>query len=60
MAHYTYECSKCGEQEIEHSIKLDALKVCPKCGSLEFKRLIGKNTGFELKGNGWAKDNYEK
>jgi putative FmdB family regulatory protein len=30
---------------------------CPKCGSTEKERVIG-GTSFQLKGDGWARDNY--
>jgi len=60
MPSYTYECSKCGSFDIEHSIKLDALTVCPTCGTAGLKRLIGNNTAFILKGGGFYETDYKR
>jgi len=29
---YSYKCEKCGEFVVEHGMKEEALKKCPKCG----------------------------
>ena len=55
---YTYECKHCGEMEIEHSIKDEALLRCPECKSKAFKRLISGGSTFTLSGPGWARDGY--
>jgi putative FmdB family regulatory protein len=60
MPNYTYWCKVCGQIEIEHSIKDEPKKICPKCGKDGLKRLIGNNTNFILNGDGWSKDNYNK
>jgi putative FmdB family regulatory protein len=60
MPTYNYECKNCGAFEAEHSIKLDAYKVCPKCGGTEIKRLIGTNTNFILKGSGFYETDYKR
>ncbi len=60
MPNYTYECSKCGSFDVEHSIKLDALTVCPTCGAVGLKRLIGNNTAFILKGGGFYETDYKR
>lgn len=63
MPTYTYECESHGEFDVEHSIK-ESLTHCPKCKEegvkkpKKVKRLIAGGTGFILKGNCWAKDNY--
>jgi len=60
MAHYTYECKTCGKMDIEHSIKDNAISICPKCGSNTFKRLIGDNTGVIFKGSGFYETDYKQ
>jgi predicted nucleic acid-binding Zn ribbon protein len=49
-----------GSFDIEHSIKLDALTVCPTCGAAGLKRLIGNNTAFILKGGGFYETDYKR
>jgi putative FmdB family regulatory protein len=60
MPTYNYECAHCGLFEAEHSIKLDAYKICPKCGGKDIKRLIGNNTAFILKGGGFYETDYKR
>jgi putative FmdB family regulatory protein len=61
MPTYEYVCSACAhEWEAEQSIKDAALTECPSCHSPSARRLISGGTGFSLKGEGWAKDNYVK
>jgi len=60
MANYTYGCKKCGEMDISHSIKDDAMTVCPVCGGKEFKRLIGGNIGVVFKGTGFYETDYKR
>jgi putative FmdB family regulatory protein len=50
MPTYTYECSKCGEFEVEQSISEAALDYCPRCHGT-VKRLITGGGGFILKGS---------
>ena len=50
MPTYVYECSRCGEFEVEQSITAPALERCPRCeGSV--KRLIAGGTSFMLRGS---------
>ena len=58
MPKYEYKCPKCGEFEIEHSIKEEARTECPECGET-IQRLISI-CSFELKGSGWYKTDYPK
>jgi putative FmdB family regulatory protein len=62
MAAFDYQCEKCGDIELEHSVHQDAYKECPVCrqNGIESKirRLISKNTTFQLNGTGWYKDGY--
>lgn len=58
MPKYEYECPKCGEFELEQSIKDEALEECPECGE-SVQRLISF-TSFRLKGTGWYKTDYSK
>jgi putative FmdB family regulatory protein len=55
---YDYRCEKCGAFEQFQSIKEDALKVCPKCGS-KVERQISSNVGFVLKGSGFYQNDYK-
>ncbi len=58
MSVYDYQCKKCEEiAEVEHSIKLDALKEfnCPVCESVQkCKRLISTISEPIFKGTGWT------
>jgi putative FmdB family regulatory protein len=60
VATYTYECKNCGEFEATQSMKDDAYTECPKCSGKEIKRLIGKGSGFILKGSGFYETDYKK
>ena len=58
MPTYEYKCRKCGhEWELQQKISSEPAKMCPKCDSMEAKRLISKPS-FVLKGPGWADDGY--
>jgi putative FmdB family regulatory protein len=57
MPTYVYECEKCGELELEQSIKDPVLTCCPKCGG-KVRRIIAGGTSFVLKGGGWASSGY--
>jgi putative FmdB family regulatory protein len=52
---YAYECERCGEFEVEQSIKDPALKRCPQCAG-EVERLISGGAGFIMKGGGSSFD----
>jgi len=59
-----YVCTDC-EKEYEIFYKTqsereleEAETPCPQCGSVNKTKQISKNTGFILKGRGWAHDNY--
>lgn len=57
---YEYICLNCKhEWEAEQKISESPLKVCPKCKKQKAKRQISGGQGFQLKGGGWAKDNYK-
>lgn len=59
MPDYPYKCTECGYQWWKfQNIKAKRVKKCPHCGQLSAKRLIAQ-TGFVLKGKGWAKDGYQ-
>jgi len=58
MPTYEYNCDKCGHFEIWQSIKDDALKACPTCGS-NVQRLISANVGFVFKGAGFYQNDYK-
>ena len=66
MPTYEYHCEKCDKTiEITHSMKDDALKICPKdlClrktwGKGRVKRLIGTGAGLIFKGSGFYITDY--
>lgn len=58
MPLYEYLCENCGLIEIQQSIKDQQIKTCPKCGNLNFKKLISLSS-FHLKGSGWYKTEYK-
>lgn len=56
---YDYDCTNCGhEWEVEQKITEKPLTTCPKCGKETARRLISGGQGFQLKGGGWARENY--
>lgn len=57
MPTYEYECSACGQFEVEQKITDRPLSTCPKCRQPKLRRLIGKTT-FVLQGPRWARDGY--
>lgn len=59
MPTYDYRCEKCGPFEHWQSIKEDALRTCPACGS-KAERLMSANVGFVLKGSGFYQNDYKK
>lgn len=55
MLTYAYDCERCGEFEVEQSIKDPPLKRCPQCTG-EVERLISGGSGFIMKGGGSSFD----
>ena len=47
---YTYNCLKCGEFDIEMSMKDKPLSHCPKCGS-EVQRIFKTNVNLVFNGS---------
>lgn len=64
---YSYSCQnkKCKHEfdvlytSISAAEKEEKEEVCPLCKSLKKKKLPPKGTSFELKGTGWARDQYK-
>jgi putative FmdB family regulatory protein len=56
---YDYACEKCGAFDHWQSIKEEALRVCPTCGS-PVERRMSANVGFVLKGSGFYQNDYKK
>jgi len=54
---YSYDCSSCGELEIDHPMADDAHTDCPECGG-PIVRLVTGGNGFALTGSGWYADGY--
>lgn len=52
-------CLNCHNEYEYLTVRSDDKPICPKCHSKMYEEKIGK-TNFELKGVGWAKDNYSK
>lgn len=65
MPLFDFECASCGATderlvknvEPSNQFSFEPVERCQKCGSSDFRRLIG-SPSFHLKGGGWAKDNY--
>jgi len=54
MPTYGYECKSCGHNfDAFQNIKDEPLKLCPKCGKEELRRLINGGTGIIFKGGGF-------
>lgn len=60
MPTYDYECARCGTMEIFQSMKDDALKSCPECGSRKFHKLVSKGAGVIFKGQGFWETDYNR
>lgn len=59
MPIYEYRCKICKKDfDYFHLGSEDRKAKCPYCAGHDLDRLPSKNTGFELKGHGWAKDKY--
>jgi putative FmdB family regulatory protein len=64
MPIYAYKCHNCQHEYETLYLSFSAVEKeepeerCPKCASPDKERLINKNTSFQLKGGGWAKDKY--
>ncbi len=68
MPIYDYKCNACEKTFSSSSSKArtaqeeaaeDAIPECPTCGKAEkVAREVAKDTSFQLKGGGWAKDRY--
>jgi putative FmdB family regulatory protein len=54
-----YKCTNCNKEFETLLLKSDEKPPtrCIRCGSEAIERVI-KGTDFQLKGDGWAKDNY--
>ena len=60
MPIYEYQCNACGNTfEVFFSSHKKSTKAdCPKCKGTTTKKMSVNS--FQLKGSGWAKDNYQK
>ncbi|MEY3311908.1 MAG: hypothetical protein RL348_1251 [Bacteroidota bacterium] len=52
MPIYEYDCSKCGQFELERSMNDNSSPSCPICNALDIKRIFGK-IGVAFKGSGF-------
>lgn len=59
MPKYDYCCKDCGEMEIEQSIKDNVLANCPKCGSMDFKKMVSRGANVIFKGSGFYQTDYK-
>lgn len=55
-----YECQKCGHRFEHLKIRSYDEPECPECGAPKeaLEKEFPKGTSHQLKGAGWAKDNY--
>lgn len=61
MPIYEYRCLGCGhELEASQSMKDEALKDCPACGTPRLQRQISRGTGMILKGSGFYETDYRR
>ena len=59
MPTYSYLCESCGKEfERFQMITAKPLRMCPKCGKKELKRLIGTGAGIIFKGSGFYQTDY--
>jgi len=59
MPTYEYMCHTCQKEfEVHQSMKDEPVASCSTCNVTSYTRLISKGTSFQLKGSGWAADNY--
>jgi putative FmdB family regulatory protein len=60
MPYYDYKCSNCKKKYTYlHHGSDDKVPSCPACASKQGERLISPTNGHILKGEGWARDNYQ-
>lgn len=70
MPIYDYLCKNepCGKafdqafstwKQADEALKNNEIK-CPHCASTAVEKQVSRNTSFQLKGKGWAKDRYGK
>ena len=57
MPIYAFRCEECGHEWDKLMKYGEMAKECPDCQAPEPKKLVG-NSGFILKGKGWAHDSY--
>lgn len=58
MPIYDWVCSNCKHEYTYFHMNSTDKNTCPKCASQQAERLVPQGTSFQLKGAGWAKDNY--
>ena len=56
MPLYEFRCDRCDEV-FEHLLRYSETGLCPLCNQ-PARRLLSRQTGFVLKGEGWARDGY--
>lgn len=52
MPTYTYDCGTCGRMDIHQSIRDVSMSQCPKCMSVEFKKIFTA-APVQFKGSGF-------
>ena len=59
MPTYEYQCQNCGHEfELFQQMSAPVKKKCPKCNTLELKRLIGSGSAVVFKGSGFYETDY--
>jgi putative FmdB family regulatory protein len=59
MPRYDYKCKECGEIEVEQKMSDNPLTKCPKCGNIDFNKMVSKGTGVIFKGSGFYENDYK-
>lgn len=60
MPQFDMKCKQCKHVYEFFKCKSDEEPRCPNCASPDAEKLPPTKTGFQLKGDGWAKDRYSK
>ncbi|MFQ6048874.1 MAG: FmdB family zinc ribbon protein [Phycisphaerae bacterium] len=59
MPTYEYLCQACGQRiEKYQSITARPIRLCPACGRLQLKRLVGAGSGVLFRGSGFYQTDY--
>lgn len=60
MPTYDYNCPRCGDMEIQQSMREEALTICPVCRSRRFRRQVSAGAGVIFRGTGFWETDYNR